>query len=76
MNLGLGICSVLDPLFWRRLGLDTSLRQQLTELPGTKSLADLSDRANALGDVRVRAAWLCPAHSFLLPDDVSALVAM
>lgn len=62
---------MLDPLFWRRLGLDTSLRQQLTELPGTKSLADLSDRATALGDVRVRAACLCPRTACMQPNGTS-----
>lgn len=46
---------MLDALYWRRLGLNDALRQQLSELPGTKTLADLSDRATSLGDIRVRA---------------------
>ena len=44
---------MLDALYWRRLGLNDALRQQLSELPGTKTLADLSDRATSLGDIRV-----------------------
>ena len=53
------VCSdVLNPLFWRRLNLDDGLRQRLSELPGTKNLANLVLRANALSDVRVGAAAL------------------
>ena len=53
------VCSdVLNPLFWRRLNLDDGLRQRLSELPGTKNLANLALRANALSDVRVGAAAL------------------
>lgn len=47
-------CSVLDPLFWRRMSLDDALRQQLTELPGTKNLATLLDRATSLSDMKVK----------------------
>jgi hypothetical protein len=50
-------CSVLDALYWRRLGLNDALRQQLSELPGTKTLVDLSERATSLGEIRVCA---CP----------------
>ncbi|CAL8461911.1 g1442 [Coccomyxa elongata] len=46
--------NVLDPLFWRRLNLDDTLRQQLSELPGTKNLSDLSERASSLADIRSR----------------------
>ncbi len=46
-------CSVLDPLFWRRMNIDDTLRQQLTELPGTKTLTDLLDRATGLSQMKV-----------------------
>ena len=66
-------CDVLIALFWRRLNLDDGLRQRLSELPGTKNLANLALRANALSEVRVGAATLlshysstaCIATSFL-----------
>ena len=69
------VCSdVLNLLFWRRLNLDDGLRQRLSELPGTKNLANLALRANALSDVRVGAAALLHdlaclecMHSYILP---------
>ena len=57
-------CSVLDPLFWRRLNLDDALRQQLSELPGTKNLSDLSDRASSLADIRVLLSHAMSAQTF------------
>ncbi len=46
--------SVLDPKWVRRLRLDNALMQQLTELPGTKHLMDLHDRAVVLSQWRAR----------------------
>ena len=51
---------MLDALYWRRLDLNDALRQQLSELPGTKTLADLSDRATSLGSIRVRRCLIGP----------------
>ena len=45
--------SVLDPSWVRRLRLDGALMQQLSELPGTKHLLDLHDRALVLSQWRV-----------------------
>ncbi len=46
--------SVLDPKWVRRLRLDDALMQQLSELPGTKHLMDLHDRAVVLSQWRAR----------------------
>ncbi len=51
------MCSVLDPKWVRRLRLDNALMQQLSELPGTKHLLDLHDRALVLSQWRA-----CPTH--------------
>ncbi|KAK9838520.1 hypothetical protein WJX81_004867 [Elliptochloris bilobata] len=64
---------VLDPSWVRRLRLDGALMQQLSDLPGTKHLLDLHDRALVLSQWRARlkcgvlpvageAAW--PAEPF------------
>ena len=45
--------SVLDPSWVRRLRLDDALMEQLSELPGTKHLLDLHDRAVVLSQWRV-----------------------